>query len=154
MTSRKPHPKSTIHSRPTYFTLIELLVVIAIIAILAAMLLPALAKAKAMAKRAPCASNQKQLLLAIHMYANDLDGYMPAMNKISTFLIKDEEDPSYPPCNLGLLYDQSYVSNDAVKLLLCPGYDVDGRTAAIPGWFFNMVEDVASGMPFSSTGNN
>jgi prepilin-type N-terminal cleavage/methylation domain-containing protein/prepilin-type processing-associated H-X9-DG protein len=59
------------------FTLIELLVVIAIIAILAAMLLPALARAKAQGQAAKCTSNEKEIALCYIMYAQDNKEYLP-----------------------------------------------------------------------------
>src|SRR5438874_7659625 len=70
-------------SPPAAFTLIELLVVIAIIAILAAMLLPALARAKTTAQGAACLNNLRQLQFCWRLYVDDHNGLMPPSNDVT-----------------------------------------------------------------------
>ena len=97
------------------FTLVELLVVIAIIGILAAILLPALAKARESARRSACVNNLKQLGLVTNLYASENAGKMPPIDNTFDRILFDG-DVMYP----------EYIADAAI--LACPSdnqFDLD-----------------------------
>jgi len=89
MRSHSPHRQG--------FTLIELLVVISIIAILASMLLPAINMVRQAAWKASCGNNQRQIVLAMLVYANDNDGIWPVRPTLSSGGTLDNGTPPTSP---------------------------------------------------------
>lgn len=86
---RASRPQQTERFRPLGFTLIELLVVIAIIGVLAALLLPALARSKAAARRIVCVNKQKQWALTLRMYADGNENQIPRESYLNNGTIRN-----------------------------------------------------------------
>ena len=95
--------------RNSFFTLIELLIVIAIIALLAAILLPALSKAREKGMQTSCMSNQRQLGTVFITYTDDNSGFLPG-----------REQPRCWSQTLSEAYPQSVKIDTKKSILLCP----------------------------------
>ncbi len=119
-----------VHADSPVFTLIELLVVIAIIAILAAMLLPALGKAKDNAKTIQCVSTERSIGLCFRLYQADCDSLMPPMKLYAPYTgpFSRWDDATSPagqalPVWADILMDGAYVTFEALD---CPSLEGKG----------------------------
>lgn len=131
------------------FTLIELLVVIAIIGILASILMPALKKARDMAKKINCASNLKQLGVVMSLYSSDNDDYfMP---------FEDTGRQQWIGFNALTAWNYTYCFGytDKEKIILCPSQKVTGEyQRRLYGYCANQLRSNEGGTLMGATNNS
>ena len=140
-------PSTTSNVLRKAFTLIELLVVIAIIAILAAMLLPALNRAKQTSKKASCTSNLHQLGIALNMYSDDFAGLVPRASQSAA-------DPIWYRVLATYVGGRSENDFDKTKVLICPAYPPEvGQQVCylVNGWGFSSITDMTGQQTITPT---
>lgn len=142
--------RSERHANSTGFTLLELLVVIAIIAILGALILPALARARATANSAVCMSNQRQIAVAMNLYVGDQGVYPLGMTWLGPNNRRDHcwIDDIEQYTGVKWPEDNSMRREERTGVFCCPGYN------RVSGYYWKYYNKDRTSLPTGSYGYN
>lgn len=138
---------------PHGFTLIELLVVISIIAVLIALLLPSLRQAREQARLVSCLSNQRNIMIATHTYANDHEGAVPPpieTRNADPNTVRRSGQWAYA----GVLHAEEYLTTGGV--LICPSMTADNPTNPVTARNYKRWQDyfLSNGPLFDDMGSS